>query len=200
MNTTRPSRKLDTPSFIIASHNQGKIREISSYVADYNIVTQSSASLKLEEPEETGATYFENALLKARSCSLLTGKPALGDDSGIEVFALEKKPGLHTSRYTHHHGGLVKVFAQWMSNKDIIADPRAQFFCVQIMYWPDGHYECFEGIVEGRLIFPPRGDFGHGYDPIFIPNGHSLTLAQMEKNTCGHRAMALRKFVDACIL
>lgn len=195
-------RKLTERRIVIASHNEGKIYEITTMLSPFGKSLESSRSLQLIEPDETGSTYLENALQKAHAASDATGLVVLADDSGIEVDALGGEPGLHTAPFTHAAGGRHEVFRQWAMNEAIRENPQAHFVCVQVLLWPDGHYESFLGRVSGMLTFPPRGEHGHGYDPIFIPHGFNQTLAQMstqEKNTCSHRFIALNRLIDACI-
>ncbi len=196
------TRKFTESHLVIASHNQGKIEEISHLLAPFNINITSSAALNLSEPEETGKTYLENALLKAKACSAKTGLPTLSDDSGLEVEALGNEPGVNTARYAKTFGGYEAVFERWSQNVDIKKNPRASFYCVQVLLWPDDHYEVFEGRVNGTLTFPPRGIYGHGYDPIFVPGGFAQTVAEMslsEKNKCSHRFFALQQLMETCV-
>lgn len=193
------SRKLMEKRLVIASHNQGKIKEISEMLAKYDVELLTAQGLDLLEPEEDGCTYLENALIKARACTKATGLPCLADDSGIEVDALGGGPGLHTAPYTKELGGRENVFALWQKNEAIRKNPRAHFVCVQVLAWPDGHYESSMGRVGGMLTFPPRGQGGHGYDPVFIPDGFTKTVAEMslaEKNHCSHRFLALKYIAD----
>lgn len=195
-------RQLLEASLVIASHNKDKIQEISALLTPVGIACESSRSLQLIEPEENGVNYFENAFTKAKAAAITSGRPSLGDDSGIEVDAFLGEPGLHTAPYTQAQGGREAVFAQWAADKNIKANPRAHFLCTLVLYWPDGHYETFFGKVSGNLSFPPRGSGGHGYDPVFIPDGFDRTIGEMsfdEKNICSHRFIALRKMIDACI-
>lgn len=196
------ARYLKEQSLVIASHNQGKIREISALLAPFEILTHSAASLDLPVPEEDGQTYLENAIIKAQACAQATNLPSLGDDSGIEVEGLLGAPGVDTAPYTKRLGGLEKVFSLWQEHPEIARNPEATFVCFQVLAWPDGHVEYFRGLVKGRLVFPPRGTGGHGYDPIFIPAGYEKTVAQMtffEKNLCSHRFLALRSLMNACL-
>jgi XTP/dITP diphosphohydrolase len=195
--TLRPKDK----QIVIASHNEGKILEISSFLTPFGISAISAKMLNLPIPEENGNSYFHNALIKAKACTLATGLPCLADDSGIEVRALGGGPGVDTAPYTNSLNGFDKVFALWARSPKVQADAQATFVCVQVLMQPDGHYKCFEGIVSGHLTFPPRGNGGHGYDPIFIPDGHHHTIAEMslkEKNSCSHRALALEKLLNSC--
>lgn len=195
------SRKFLESRLVIASHNEGKIKEISALLKPFNVDVTSSKALQLIEPYESGDTYLENALIKARACSDATGFCVLSDDSGIELAALGNKPGVHTAPFTKDHGGLDVVFAEWASNPAIALNPSATFMCVQVLLWPDGHYEYFTGMVSGRLTFPRRGSNGHGYDPVFIPNGFDKTVAEMtdaQKNSCSHRFIALNQLINTC--
>jgi XTP/dITP diphosphohydrolase len=195
------ARKFTEPRLVIASHNKGKIDEIAHLLESFNVEVTSSAALALIEPKETGLTYLENALLKARVCVAETGLPVLGDDSGLEVEALGGHPGVNTAPYTKEQGGHNKVFELWAHNAEIQKNPRASFYCIQVLLWPDDHQEVFEGRVQGRLTFPSRGVHGHGYDPIFIPEGYTTTVAEMpliEKNKCSHRSLALQRLIESC--
>jgi XTP/dITP diphosphohydrolase len=194
-------RKLTEKCLVIASHNQGKITEIESMLKDFGLEIFTASGLGLPEPDEDGQTYLENALIKARACAAATGLPSLADDSGIEVLALGGLPGLHTAPYTKEHGGREKVFQLWASMPEIKANPQAQFICVQVLAWPDGHYESSSAQVGGMLTFPPSGRGGHGYDPVFVPNGFKKTVAEMtldEKNLCSHRFLALKSIIFQC--
>lgn len=197
------TRKFTESKLIIASHNAGKLGEIAALLAPFPIEIITAKSLDLPEPDESGKTYLENALIKARACSVLTNLVTLGDDSGIEVEALNGLPGLDTSPYTKAHGGRDEVFKLWQANAAIKNNPKAKFICVQVLLWPDGHYEHFFGEVKGRLTFPARGIGGHGYDPVFIPEGYEETVSEMsfeEKNACSHRFLAMHTLIKNCIL
>lgn len=199
MNTPR---QFHHDQLVIASHNQDKIDEITSLLRPFHIVCESARSLNLIVPDEDGSTYLENARIKAEAACRATGLPALGDDSGIEVDALFGEPGLHTAPFTKAHGGREAVFALWAASPQIAKNPRAHFICVLVLFWPDGHYEYFTGKVSGNLQFPPRGNGGHGYDPVFIPDGYTKTAAEMsllEKNRCSHRYLALQRLIDGCM-
>lgn len=195
-------RKLSGNTLVIASHNPGKVREIGEMIAPFGIEAIPAASLDLPEPEETGKTFRENAAIKALACATASGKPALSDDSGLVVPALDGAPGIHSARW----GGPKKDFSLamkkvWEKLKDK-ADRRARFVCALALAWPDSHVEHFEGRVDGTLTWPPRGDRGFGYDPMFIADGHAITFGEMEpekKHAISHRARAFRKFRDACL-
>ncbi len=186
---------------IIASHNPGKVREIAELLRPFDIAVVSAASLDLPEPEETGATFAENAELKARAAASSAKLPALADDSGLAVTALGGDPGIYSARWA----GPGKDFTVAMKKvEDALmgkTDRRAHFVCALALAWPDGHIESFEGRVDGALIWPPRGDKGFGYDPVFVPEGHTITFAEMEpakKHAMSHRADAFAKLIAAC--
>ena len=195
------TRRLQPGKLVIASHNKGKIREIAELLGPYGIEPVSAADLDLPEPEETGNTFIDNAELKARLAADLSGLPALADDSGLCVDALEGKPGIFSARWA----GESKDFTVAMErvHQDMVAgDPEAgrdaHFICALSVAWPDGHLESFEGRVDGTLVWPPRGDRGFGYDPMFEPIGHPLTFGEMDpaaKHAISHRADAFRKLV-----
>ncbi|HXI86925.1 MAG TPA: RdgB/HAM1 family non-canonical purine NTP pyrophosphatase [Parvularculaceae bacterium] len=198
------SRKLGPGRLVVASHNVGKIREIKELLAPYGVKPVSAATLGLAEPEETEATFAGNALLKARTAAKAFGLPALADDSGLEVAALAGAPGVHSARWA----GETRDFRQAMAKvegalKESGADDRsARFVCALALAWPDGEEAVFEGEVRGALIFPPRGEKGFGYDPIFVPAGESETFGEMDparKHAMSHRADAFRKLVGAAL-
>ncbi len=195
-------RKLQPGKLVIASHNPGKVREIAELLAGHGLDVVSAGELDLPEPEETGTTFVANAELKARAAADLSGLPCLADDSGLCVDALGGDPGIFSARW----GGPTKDFGMAMrlieDKLGAIEDaPRdAHFVCALALAWPDGHVEWFEGRVEGTLVWPPRGDNGHGYDPVFQPNGETLTFGEMDddaKNQISHRADAFRQMVAA---
>lgn len=186
---------------VIATHNSGKAREISALLAPYVETFYTAGELGLDEPEETGETFHENAELKAKAAALASGKPALADDSGLSVAALGGDPGIYSARWA----GPEKDFALAMRKvkqalEDLgTKDYSAAFICVLALAQPDGFVESFEGRIEGTLVFPPRGEKGFGYDPIFVPEGYDVTFAQMEpnqKHEISHRARAFEKFMQ----
>jgi XTP/dITP diphosphohydrolase len=188
----------DHKRLVIATHNAGKMREFTAALSLYIKDIVSAATLNLPEPEETGVTFAENALLKARAAPRLPNDIALADDSGLCVNALQGQPGIYSARW----GGPTRDFAMAMRriDKELGDNPdrTAYFECVLALVWPDDHTELFEGRVHGHLVWPPRGDQGHGYDPIFVPQGHDKTFAEMsleEKNALSHRGIALHKLV-----
>ncbi len=185
-------------TLILATHNPGKLSEISALLSPYGLLIGSSGNLGLEEPEETEDTFSGNALLKARFVSSKTGHIALADDSGLVVPALNGQPGVYSARW----GGIEKN--QQLANKkviDLLQDkPRnAHFVCFLAIVWPNGDEMTFEGKSHGFLTWPERGELGFGFDPIFIPNGDSRTYGEMtklEKSQTSHRSQAFAKFKD----
>ncbi len=201
-------RKLEKGTkLVVASHNPGKLREIADLVEPYGLEVVSAAELALSEPEETETTFAGNARLKAVTAAKAAGLPALSDDSGLEVEALGGQPGVYSARWA----GPEKDFNLAMKR---VADelnvagawkepgPRANFTCALCLAWPDGEAHIFEGKVFGRLVWPPRGDRGFGYDPMFLPDGETLTFGEMDpadKHAISHRARAFALFVEACL-
>jgi len=186
---------------LIATHNQGKLEEMAALLAPYGISVSSAADHGLPEPEETGTTFVENARIKAHAAAQATGLPALSDDSGIAIDALEGAPGVYTADWAETPTGRDFTMAMQKTH-DLLeergaAHPRtARFCCTLVLAWPDGHDEVFEGVMEGRIVWPMRGAQGHGYDPIFQPDGQELTFGEMdrwEKNKISHRAKAVEK-------
>ncbi len=213
-------RKLKPGRLVIASHNEGKVREIAELLGPYGIEPVSAAELDLPEPDEIGATFADNADLKARQAADLSGMVALADDSGLCVDALDGRPGIHSARWAlvnpsvapdagpgEVQGGRDFGLAMEKVRNELQAlDPEtgrnAHFTCALCVCWPDGRAEIFEGRVEGTLVWPPRGQNGFGYDPMFQPIGHDLTFGEMdpdEKYAISHRADAFRKLVAALI-
>ncbi|HJT41671.1 MAG TPA: RdgB/HAM1 family non-canonical purine NTP pyrophosphatase [Sphingobium sp.] len=194
-------RKLGPGKLVIASHNPGKVREIGELLAPYGIETVSAAALDLPEPDETGTTFIANAELKAMQAADLSGLPALADDSGLCVEALNGDPGIFSARWA----GPTKDFSLAMQlvwdniqAKGPDAGHDAHFVCALALAWPDGHVEAFEGRVDGTITWPPRGDRGFGYDPIFQPQGHSISFGEMDpakKHAMSHRADAFAQLV-----
>ncbi|WP_413204502.1 RdgB/HAM1 family non-canonical purine NTP pyrophosphatase [Rhodospirillum sp. A1_3_36] len=196
------TRKLTQGPLVVASHNAGKVREINALIAPFGLEAKSAGELNLPEPEETGTTFQENALIKARAAAEASGLPALADDSGLTVSALDGAPGVYSARWA----GPEKDFGKAMEKINTLLtgspDRSAAFLCVLALAWPDGHVETFEGRVDGLLIWPARGEHGFGYDPIFQPEGHTATFGEMAsdaKQAISHRARAFAKMVDACL-
>jgi|TARA_R100000501_G_scaffold13654_3_gene24898 XTP/dITP diphosphohydrolase len=197
-------RRLDPGPLVIASHNPGKVREIGALLGPFGVEPVSAGELGLPEPEETEATFIGNAELKARAAAIASGKPALADDSGLSVDALDGAPGIYSARW----GGEAKDFDLAMrkvhermtaADSDSLA---AHFTCALSLAWPDGHAETFEGKVFGTIVWPPRGSRGFGYDPIFQRDGDDISFAEMdpdEKHAISHRAAAFDQLVRACL-
>lgn len=198
----RPDTRL-----VVASHNAGKVREIVELVAPFGLSVTTAAELGLPEPAETGSSFVANAELKARAAARAAGLPALADDSGLEVLALGGAPGIYSARWA----GPDKDFGLAMQRvHDELTrrgawqppGPFANFTAALCLAWPDGEDAAFEGKVNGHLVWPPRGGKGFGYDPMFVPEGLSLTFGEMEpdaKHAISHRARAFERFVRACL-
>jgi XTP/dITP diphosphohydrolase len=199
----RPARRFTDRRLVIASHNPGKAREIGALLAPFDVAVISAAALNLPEPEETGATFIANAELKAQAAATAAALPALADDSGLVVEALDGAPGIFSARWA----GPDKDFATAMKRVEdelqakATTNRRAHFIAALTLCWPDGHCESFEGRVDGTLVWPPRGGKGFGYDPVFVPDGHRHTFGEMEpaaKHAISHRADAFRQLTAAC--
>ena len=185
-------------TIVAASHNEGKVRELAELLAPFGVECVSAASLGLPEPEETGASFAENAAIKAEAAAKASGMMALADDSGLEVAALDGAPGIHSARW----GGPGKDFGLAMErvHRELDAkaapDARANFTCALALAAPEGSARVFEGKVFGTLIWPPRGGRGFGYDPIFVADGYEETFGEMApelKNWLSHRMRAFEK-------
>lgn len=200
------SRKFFGEKLVVATHNRGKLDEIRALIAPYGVAVVSSGELGLPEPEETETTFVGNARIKARAAVAATGLPVLADDSGITIDGLGGAPGVYTADWAQTPQGrdFVKAMTDTWARLEAAAAPeprRAQFRCTLVLAWPDGHDEVFEGVVPGRIVWPMRGAEGHGYDPIFLPEGRDMTFGEMDaeaKNRISHRALAFRKLVKEC--
>jgi XTP/dITP diphosphohydrolase len=199
-------RLFQEPKLLIASHNAGKICEIADLLGPLQIITTSSAALGLEEPDETGMTFKENARLKAVACMKASGLPCLADDSGLVIPALDGQPGIYSARWAQTPEGkcdfsyAINRVIQEMADKN---DLSAYFVCALSLVWPDGFEVSVEGKAYGHLTFPPRGHGGFGYDPIFIPEGYAITYAEMppaQKQRISHRAVAIQDLMHACFV
>lgn len=194
-------RRFTGDRIVLATHNDGKLAEMRALFAPHGIAVVGAAELGLAVPAETEATFVGNARLKARAAMQATGWPALSDDSGITVDGLDGAPGVHTADWAEMPEGrdFVRAMTRTWEALDArdVAEPRsAQFRATLVLVWPDGHEEVFDGVAPGRLVWPMRGSQGHGYDPIFVPEGETRTFAEMtaaEKNRISHRAAAFRK-------
>ena len=200
-------RRLESGRLVVASHNAGKVREIGDLIRPFGIEAASAADLGLPEPEETADSFEGNARLKARAAAGGAGLPALADDSGLAVEALGGEPGIYAARWAETPEGRdfgVAMQKVWERLEEARApEPRrAAFVCALSLAWPDGYDETFVGRCEGRIVSPPRGTKGFGYDPIFVPDGHDITFGEMEpadKHAISHRADAFRQLVAACL-
>ena len=199
-------RRFTGSELVVATHNRGKLEEIADLLSPYGIRLSSNADHGLPEPEETETTFAGNARIKARAAVAATGLPALADDSGIAIEALGGAPGVHTADWAETPDGRDFTMAMERAWRELEAvgapfPRRARFCCTLVLAWPDGHDEVFEGVMPGQVVWPMRGDQGHGYDPIFQPDGYDLTFGEMdrwEKNRISHRADAFRKLVEGC--
>jgi non-canonical purine NTP pyrophosphatase, rdgB/HAM1 family len=211
-------RALTEKTLVIATHNDGKLREFAGLMAPFGIEARSAGEHGLPEPEETGTTFEENAYIKAFAAAKATGLPALSDDSGLCVDALGGQPGVYTANWAETPDGK-RDFAIAMQRTEVAlqevgatepAQRTGRFVAVLCLAWPDGHAEYFRGEAEGRLVWPPRGEKGFGYDPVFLPNGHDRTFGEMTaeekhgwkpgmKEALSHRARAFQKFAQAML-
>ena len=201
-------RRFTDPKLVVASHNEGKVREIRSLLEPFGVETISAAELDLPVPDETETTFEGNAAIKAHAAAAAAGLPALADDSGLSIDALDGAPGVYTADWAETPGGRDFNVAMTRAWTEVMvsggAPPMgAQFNACLVLAWPDGHAETFLGVAPGRLTWPPRGDQGFGYDPMFIPDADPAgrTFGEMpyaEKEPISHRADAFRKLVAAC--
>lgn len=200
-------RKLTGDTLLVATHNAGKLAEITALLRPYGITVVGAAERALPEPDETETSFVGNARIKAQAAAKASGLPALADDSGIEIDALGGAPGVYTADWaetpTGRDFGMAMTKAHnRLTSGGIPAPWSARFCCTLVLAWPDGHDEVFPGTVEGQFTWPMRGTNGHGYDPVFQPTGYNISFAEMdpaEKNRISHRADAFRRFVTACL-
>jgi XTP/dITP diphosphohydrolase len=196
------ARKLLPGPLVIASHNPGKVREIAALLGPYGVEPVSAATIGLPEPEETEATFRGNAELKALAAARASGMPALADDSGLCVDALGGAPGIYSARWAGPGKDFAAAMQRVRAEMQTKGGPdTAHFVCALSLAYPDGHVDTFEGKVHGRLVWPPRGDRGFGYDPAFVADGYDITFGEMEpaaKHAISHRARAFEQLVAAC--
>ncbi|MDE4175703.1 RdgB/HAM1 family non-canonical purine NTP pyrophosphatase [Phaeobacter sp. PT47_59] len=200
------TRKFEGERLLIATHNKGKLEEMAHLLQPYGVSVVGAADMDLPEPEETEDSFVGNARIKAHAAAKATGLPALSDDSGITIDALDGAPGVYTADWAETGNGRDFMKAMTRAHEELEAKnaphPRlAQFRCTLVLAWPDGHDEVFEGVAPGHLIWPIRGAEGFGYDPMFVPEGHDVTFAEMdrwEKNKISHRGDAVAKFIKGC--
>jgi len=199
-------RKFTDQKLVIASHNAGKVREIAELLKPFGVKVVSAGELGFEEPEETEETFVGNARIKAHFAAKKSGLPALSDDSGISVDALDGAPGVYTADWATTPNGrdfpmaMEKVWTK-LEQLDAPMPRSAAFNCTLCLAWPDGHDEVFEGLVRGEVVWPKRGNNGFGFDPVFLPNGKQETFGEMdpaEKHAMSHRADAFAKLVAGC--
>ncbi len=198
-------RKLTGQRLLVATHNAGKMEEMSALFAPHGIEVVSAAAFSLPEPEETEDTFIGNARIKARAAALATGLPALADDSGLEVDALGGAPGVRTADWAQTSDGRDFGLAMRRTYRALVESGAskpwaARFRCVLVLAWPNGEEAVFEGTAEGEVVWPIRGAEGHGYDPMFLPEGEALTFAEMhpdQKNAISHRARALHALFES---
>lgn len=198
------ARRLDARRVVVASHNAGKVAEVSALLEPRGIAVISAGALGLPEPAETEESFLGNARIKALAAARTTGEVAIADDSGFSVAALDGAPGVRTADWAETPGG--RDYPMAMAKVEQLArhssDRRAWFSCALVLAWPDGHTEGFLGEAHGRWAWPPRGERGFGFDPMFVPDGGTLTFAEMEpaaKHAISHRAAAFRQLAAACL-
>ncbi len=197
------ARRFTDKKLVIASHNPGKVREISELMAPFGVEVVSAGALGLPEPEDTGTTFEANAELKALAAATAAQLPALADESGLVVHALGGDPGIYSARWagpSKDFSLAMRKVEEALKTKQAI-DRGAHFVACLTLAWPDGYMETFRGEVHGTLVWPPRGDKGFGYDPMFLPEGETRTFGEIEpvtKHGMSHRARAFEKLVAAC--
>ena len=203
--TPKIARVFSAERLVIASHNSGKIREMADLMAPYDITVCPASELGLAEPEETGTTFMANAKLKSHAAATVSDLPAFADDSGLVVPALGGQPGIYSARWggstRDFYSAMARIKAELTKCGQAPEGANAYFVSALSLCWPDGHCENFEGEVHGKLSFPPRGENGFGYDPIFIPTGYDITFGEMppdQKHALSHRARDFEQLVAAC--
>lgn len=195
------ARKFTGQKLVIASHNQGKVREIGELLSPFGVETVSVGELGLPVPVEDSDSFIGNAEIKSLAAAKASGLPSLSDDSGIEVHGLGGEPGIYTADWAGPDRDFTIGMKAVIDKLGDNPERGANFTCALSLAWPDGHTESFEGKVFGSVTWPMRGDKGFGYDPIFVPKGHSVTFAELEpaeKHAMSHRADAFRQLIDAC--
>jgi XTP/dITP diphosphohydrolase len=212
------ARRFACPKLVVATHNRGKAGEIRTMLSPFGIEILSAGELDLASPEETGTTFEENAYIKALAAARATGLPALSDDSGLAVEALGGAPGVYTANWAEKPDGSRDFMMAMEKTEHLLREKGAdtpnarkgKFVAVICLAWPDGHAEYFRGEAPGRLTWPPRGDKGFGYDPVFVPDGHERTFGEMtagekhgwkpgDAHALSHRARAFKKFAETCL-
>ena len=200
------TRRFSGDQLLVATHNKGKLEEVTHLLQPFGVSVVGAGDMNLPEPEETEDTFVGNARIKAHAAAKATGLPALSDDSGITIDGLDGAPGVYTADWAETGNGRDFMMAMTCAHDELVArgvaQPwLAQFRCTLVLAWPDGHDEVFEGVAPGHLVWPIRGKDGFGYDPMFVPEGHDVTYAEMdrwEKNKISHRGRAVEMFVKGC--
>ncbi|MGX9352450.1 RdgB/HAM1 family non-canonical purine NTP pyrophosphatase [Shimia sp. W99] len=200
------TRKFSGDTLLVATHNKGKLEEMAHLLEPFGVKVVGAGDMDLPEPEETEDTFVGNARIKAHAAAKATGLPALSDDSGITIDGLNGAPGVCTADWAETGNGRDFMMAMTRAHDELVACDAAkpwmaQFRCTLVLAWPDGHDEVFEGVAPGHLVWPIRGKDGFGYDPMFVPEGHDVTFAEMdrwEKNKISHRGKAVEQFVAGC--
>jgi XTP/dITP diphosphohydrolase len=195
------ARVFSEHKLVIATHNKGKLVEIAELLKPYNVECISAGDLNLPEPEETGDTFVANATLKAHAASRASGLVALADDSGLEVDALDGAPGVYSARWAGESKDFSIAMQRVQDELRNSKNRKARFICALALCWPDSDCEVVEGKVEGKITWPPKGDKGFGYDPIFMPDGSLKTFAEMDpaaKHKISHRARAFNQLIKLC--
>ena len=195
------ARSFTEPKLVLATHNPGKVVEIAALLEPFGVEVVSAGELGLPEPEETEATFEGNAQLKAHAAARAANLPALSDDSGLAVSGLDGAPGIYSARWAGPGKDFSVAMARVETELGDNPDRSAHFVCALTLAWPDGHDETFVGTINGALTFPPRGERGFGYDPIFVAKGHEQTFGEMDpaqKHAMSHRADAFSQLVAAC--
>ncbi len=201
------NRKFQEKDLVLATHNFGKIEEFKHLFGKVNFNITDIGLYSGTTPEETGGSFWENSLIKAREATKLTGLVSLADDSGLCVDILKGAPGIHSADWAIKSDGsrdfkfATKKLVREIEKNNVLEPCTAYFICSLILYWPDNHFEKFEGRIYGEIIWPGKGKNGHGYDPVFLPNGYEETFGQMDrwkKNKISHRGLAMKSLLASC--
>ena len=201
------NRKFQEEALVLATHNSGKIEEFKHLFGEVNFNITDIGQYHWQPPEETGGSFWENSLIKARESTKLTGLVSLADDSGLCVDLLKGAPGIYSADWAIKSDGsrdfkfATNKLVREIEKTNFVGPCSAYFICSLILYWPDNHFEKFEGKIFGEIIWPGRGKKGHGYDPVFLPNGYEETFGQMDrwrKNKISHRGLAMDKLLKSC--
>ena len=201
------NRKFQEKDLVLATHNSGKIQEFKHLFGKVNFNITDIGQYSPKTPEENGGSFWENSLIKAREATKLTGLVSLADDSGLCVDILNGAPGIYSADWAIKSDGsrdfkfATNKLVREIKKTNFVGPCTGYFICSLILYWPDNHFEKFEGKIYGEIIWPGKGERGHGYDPVFLPNGYEETFGQMDrwkKNRISHRGLAVNKLLDSC--